>query len=621
MSESNLHGERLLAMSVHNIGFLLDRLGQDCHPLQFLRELTQNGIETIERTGEPGTIVWDVDWNTYELEGTFKLCVTDTGDGMTGEELVKFINQLSSSVAEQSFSGNYGVGAKIATATRNRFGVIYLSWKNGNGSMIHLCRDSISGQYGLRQWKRADGSYSHFLPIENDVKPDLIKDHGTVVILLGNEDKENTLEPPPGSASPSRWISKYINTRYFCFPELINIRAREGWSYSRTDHDRNYLRTLTGQKAYLDAHAEKSGIMDMIACKVHWWILRDEPAIGNNSGFVESAGHIAALYQNELYELTTGRAGMARLQEFGVTFGYRWVVLYFEPGVSVQQALTTNTSRTALLVDSQPLPWVEWAAEFREKMPRELREFVEEKAAKSVSSDHTKSIRDRLKEIMELFKISRYRPSPGGSIHLDLDRLVRSGPDIPKTRSKEGVSSPSGKDSSTAGNIYAVFEKKNGIPGAVVCPDLFPTVRWISVSDGTRDPDDIEDRSARYLADQNLLLINADFRVFVDMQKYFEKEIGDKPGGQDLIREVVRGWFEQALVETVIGVQALQNSREWTHQDIEHALSVEALTAAVMQRYHIHFAVKRELGSKLGSLKGIGPYDKTIGGNIPIQVS
>ncbi len=55
MSESNLHGERLLAMSVHNIGFLLDRLGQDCHPLQFLRELTQNGIEAIERTGEPGS--------------------------------------------------------------------------------------------------------------------------------------------------------------------------------------------------------------------------------------------------------------------------------------------------------------------------------------------------------------------------------------------------------------------------------------------------------------------------------------------------------------------------------------------------------------------------------------
>ena len=57
MSESNRYGGRLLAMSVQNIGFLLDRLGQDCHPLQFLRELTQNGIEAIGRTAEPGTIV------------------------------------------------------------------------------------------------------------------------------------------------------------------------------------------------------------------------------------------------------------------------------------------------------------------------------------------------------------------------------------------------------------------------------------------------------------------------------------------------------------------------------------------------------------------------------------
>ncbi|MBK6385095.1 MAG: hypothetical protein IPF69_16935 [Chitinophagaceae bacterium] len=61
--------------------------------------------------------------------GVFKLSITDNGDGMTGEEMVKFINQLSSSVSTQSMSGNYGVGAKITTATKNPFGVLYLSWK------------------------------------------------------------------------------------------------------------------------------------------------------------------------------------------------------------------------------------------------------------------------------------------------------------------------------------------------------------------------------------------------------------------------------------------------------------------------------------------------------------
>lgn len=104
--------ENFLAMSVQNIGFLLDRLGQDCHPLQYLRELTQNSIEAIIRSGVPGEIVWDMDWTTYDLEGLQKLCIIDTGDGMTGDEMVRFINQLSSSVATQSLSGNYGVGAK-----------------------------------------------------------------------------------------------------------------------------------------------------------------------------------------------------------------------------------------------------------------------------------------------------------------------------------------------------------------------------------------------------------------------------------------------------------------------------------------------------------------------------
>ena len=58
---SHRAGGNLLPMTVLNIGFLLDRLGQDCHPLQYLRELTQNSIEAISRVGAPGEITWDVD--------------------------------------------------------------------------------------------------------------------------------------------------------------------------------------------------------------------------------------------------------------------------------------------------------------------------------------------------------------------------------------------------------------------------------------------------------------------------------------------------------------------------------------------------------------------------------
>lgn len=78
--------------------------------------------------------------------------------------------------------------------------------------------------------------------------------------------------------------------------------------------------------------------------------------------------------------------------------------------------------------------------------------------------------------------------------------------------------------------------------------------------------------------------------------------MGSKTAVSEIVQDAVRGWFEQALIETVIGVQALKDAKEWSVDDIEKALSEEALTSAVMQRYHVNNAVKRELGSKLGKL-------------------
>lgn len=604
-SRATRGGDNLLPMTVHNIGFLLDRLGQDCHPLQYLRELTQNSIEAISRAGEPGEIVWDVDWTTFDLEGVQKLSITDTGDGMTGEEMVRFINQLSSSLSGQSMSGNYGVGAKIAAATRNPFGVLYLSWKDREGAMIQMYREDQTGQYGLKQWKLGDGSYAHFLPLEDDVRPSAIHKHGTTVVLLGSSDSDSTMKAPQGAPSPSRWISKFLNSRYFEFPENVTVKAREGWEYPRSDKDRNYLRTVTGQGPYLKQHSTTSGKVKLSDATAYWWILKDEPAITNNSGFIESAGHMAALYQNELYELASARAGMSRLQQFGVTFGYRFVTIYIEPNNSSKKALTTNTARTTLLIDNEPLPWADWAAEFRENLPSEIAQLVAEKAAASMNTDHQKSIRERLKDIMDLFRISRYRPTPMGDTSIDDERLVRGGAPGEHPRGSGGTFTESRQSSTggTGGNVYAVFEKVGGLLAKKVKPDPFPRVNWVTVKDGTRVYGDMEDRAAKYLADQNLILANADFRVISDMVVFFAKEFGEVPGISELAQDAVRGWFEQALMETVIGIQGLANSKEWSQTDIDLALSEEGLTASVMQRYHVHFAVKRELGSKVGSRK------------------
>jgi hypothetical protein len=246
-----------------------------------------------------------------------------------------------------------------------------------------------------------------------------------------------------------------------------------------------------------------------------------------------------------------------------------------------------------------------WAAEFRDKMPPEVERLIEEVAAGSSSSDHTKSIRDRLRQILDLYRVTRYKPTPNGALNIDSDGVARGG--RPKrtesSTSSSGGGSRSGPKGGTAGGLYSVFLKKDGVLGEEVHPDVFPQVQWVSVKDGTREPGDLEDRAACFLIDQNVLRINADFRVFTDMVNKWKREIGNTNAVTETIVDAVRGWFEQSLVETVIGVQALQNGQEWTNSEIEKALSEEALTAAVMPRYHVNNSVKRELGSKLGKLQ------------------
>lgn len=606
-------GGNALLMRVRNVGFLLDRLGQDCSPLQFLRELTQNGLEAIQRCDEPGQITWDVDWIQYDLDDSFmKLCIVDTGDGMTGEEMQQFINQLSSSGSDQSITGTYGVGAKIAAATKNPAGVIYQSWKNGEGTMIELLKDPNTGQYGLKQWELADGTYSHYVPLDDDVKPDEINSHGTKVILLGSVVDENTMTPPAEAAAPSRWISKYINTRYFQFPGNVAVKAREGWDFPRNDKDRNVLRTLTGQKAYLDKHSLSSGTHKLDSARIHWWILKDEPALTNNSGFIESAGHVAALYQNELFDRATSRSGTSWLQQFGVLFGQRFVVIYAEPVPGSGDQLTTNTARTTLLLNGEKLPWADWAYEFRNSMPKELAEYVQARASAATEHDHLKSIKDRLKAVMDLYKVSRYRPGPQGVYLSDPSSSVAVSVSPESSNRSKGGGGTGGSIGATArgsrdteaGNIYHLFEKKGGTPSDKTRSDPFPQITWVSAAEGTRDQDVMEDRAAQYLENQNHLFINADFRVYKDMINKLTK-IRDVKGGIDIsavVTDVVHGWFEQALVETVIGIVQLKGSKEWGSDEVEKALSEEALTSSVMQRYHVFNACKRDLGAKLGKI-------------------
>jgi hypothetical protein len=589
-------------MSVANMTFMVDRLGADCAPAQFIRELTENGIAAVEASdSKQGEVIWDVEWNYHALTSRYKLCVIDTGIGMDGPEMVQYINNLSSSMHEQATTLNFGVGAKIAGAPQNHEGMIYMSWKNGVGSMIHLWRDPVANVYGLKQFALPNGTYEYWAYVEDALKPQQIKKHGTVVVLLGNSEEQNTVEPPTGLPMPAKWILRYLNARYFKFPEGVDVRVREGYALPRDDKRHNFLRNAEGMGPWLDKNSEARGTVSLTGAKAHWWIMK--PDVDVNSGHYTPPGHVAALYQDELYDLTVGRSGVARLQSFGVIFGHNRVVLYLEPD-TLAHRVESNTSRTTLSMNGEPMPWAEWAAEFRDKLPEAVHALVEEVGAKSASSDHRQSIRERLKQIMDLLRLSRYRPVRDGQEMIDPASLVAGGvAGEGGGKQVEGGGGGGGRGG-RAGSIYGLFlAADGGIPGEQLAVKGEPERKWVTVADGTRTPPDLEDRAGKFIAQQNLLLINGDFRVFTDMVKYWNERYQHAAGSTEVVREIVREWFEQQLVEAILGAQALRDSREWTMSDLEALWSPEALTAVVIPRYHVNLAIGRALGARLGTLK------------------
>ncbi len=379
--------------------------------------------------------------------------------------------------------------------------------------MIHLWRDPETGQYGLREIARSDGTFGHYGDVSDEVRPDWITDHGTKVILLGNVADEVTTMAPEGFSARDRWINKYLNTRYFRIPDALTISAREGMEAAAKGGKLGYLRHVYGQSYFLSKAKISSNVVELTGAKARWWIVKERAELQTEGPSYETTGHIAALHQNELYEMLTQRAGRARLQEFGIIFGANRVVIYVEP---TGGHVTTNTARTRLIVDGEDLPWSEWAAEFRERMPQEIRDLMDEVGAKAPSNDHEKTIRERLKPLMDLYRVSRYRLDPTGGSAVDEDNLTPGGQPSRGGSGDSGGGGRGGSKGGKAGGAYGNFLKNDGSKGKAVHPDVFPTVRWVSVQDTppSRNHGDIEDRAARYFPEQNLLLINRDFRAF-----------------------------------------------------------------------------------------------------------
>ncbi|MGA2014186.1 MAG: hypothetical protein ABSH51_27140, partial [Solirubrobacteraceae bacterium] len=449
-------------LAVENPTFLLERLGAECGDLQFLRELTVNGLDAIAAQPGPagGRVVWDLDWQRFEASGgrVRKLAVTDTGTGMRPDQLGRYINQLAASSREQSHTANFGVGAKIAAGSRNPHGLEYRSWHDGHGALVCFKRHP-DGRWGLEPQEWPDGHTDYWRPLGEPDKPWLLRgqDHGTQVVLLGHGERHDTTQAPE-SVSDARqdWITRSLNSRFRQFPDGIEVLVRDHHGRGKPGQ----LTRVDGERAHVERRAVGGGIVELNDAVAGWWVLDDDHrARRREASTWTSSGHVVAVHGDELYDLLAPtRGGYGRLQDFGVRFGYERVVIHLQPQVAPDR-LQANTARTMLLLDHEPLPWTRWGEQFAAAMPDEIRRLQEHAATTDATPRHD-AIRSRVASILPLYRLSRYRPptppraspAPG-----DRDapptrtrRAKRAAPKAPPTKDADTVITGDAASSNTA---------------------------------------------------------------------------------------------------------------------------------------------------------------------------
>ncbi|MDB5618101.1 ATP-binding protein [Tardiphaga sp.] len=567
---------------------LIQNLGRDCTPTQFLREFVKNAFEARQRAGGVGRVEVDFNDSLHASTSHYKISFTDSGDGMTAGQMVSLLNNLSAT-GSTNHHRNYGVGAKISALTRNHEGILYESWRDGGGHAVVIRYNSDEGVYGLQGVVQSSGLTEYAPKIPLNKKPKIITKHGTRVTLLGMLPDQDTMLPPEGVGGiRESWIIRYLNTRFFKVPECVDLFARIGYYREISDKKHNHLLRVYGQKSVLDGKAENFGEVQVTGAKVYWWIM-PEAADGHGRELVK--GHSALLNEDEIFDISDARSN--RLAYFGVIFGRDRVVIYVEPENVVQ-----NTSRTGLVrPDGSPLKWDVWQDEFRQNMPPVLRQFLDKLINDNSKDSHADSIRERLKSLKELFRISRYRRSSKGALRANPDFEVPLGT-AHSTEGNQGSINGAGGTGVQSGALATsllseLVDDESGVPADLVSPDPFPKLSWLEETESLRD------RAAEYLPSDNQIVANKNFLGLTDLISYFSKNHHDTPELLPVIEDVVKEAFEQVLIESVAGALSLRNRQHWNLDDFDRAISREALTTVVMQRYWMCSHIRRTLGSKI----------------------
>jgi hypothetical protein len=572
------HSCAVAALRVADEDFLVASMIERCPKTMMIRELVMNALEAAKQAPLDRRLV---EISPVQIDEVTKLAIWNTGPGMDGHELRKICDIASSLGKERSLSGNFGMGAKVASLPSNQRGMRYRSCKAGRVHEVILCkRDGVYGR--MRRRDQETGEYVEVYDVTELAARDgrSLDEDWTEVVLFGNSPDQDTVNDPyNGDPEQERqWLATYLYHRFYRLPDGVKVTLLKGTN--KLDGNRQF-EPIPARLHYFEKY---EAVEARDGVRIHY--LYDAPyskesGSGHNQsikGAIASAVSTAAvIYKDEMYDVRKGRQWTFDAPTFGIPFGAKHISVHIELPADYQVMPEAYRRDLQYLAGEQPqMEASDFADIVREHRPQWLIDVIRSFAPQSSSDDE---IRDELQRLLNEQRVRRSSPkvSPNGQSPVS----TGSGPASDATRD-HGASGGNGEGVRHKPTDLAI------LPTGAKRADLYKNIDRAPEIMRLRDEAEIEEkqlkgRAARYYLDSNFLFVNMQYPAVAEMATQLEAEYASA-SDPELMRcralEIAETSMIRRVGRTVVFALAKQLNKEWTHKDVETASSPESLSMA-----------------------------------------
>jgi hypothetical protein len=405
-------------------------------PALAIRELVVNGIEACLRNKEePGGEVLV----TRDHKDINKLSVQNfKGDYLSEDVFKEHLASMCQSGnivnGKSSFLDvNKGIGAKVAILPKNRDGIVYRSiMKDEQVGIQAQMREDDNGlfccptQYcEIQEIETEWPACVEFSSVAYDIDSMKAKTSITEAIIMGDTLEQDTFafyddacatksKKNPDEAT-GYGILRYLTQRFWDEPGDGKVKVRVK-RYSKNPKDKvNDTNIVHGMKRFMKDEQKQHGQFiisydEQFDVTAHWCIIPKEGEKGRNTNYAHR-GFTALAYKGEMYHDHKKHHMTCKkeINECGVIWNHSHFLVVFEIPRTVEN-IQVDAGRTKLIYDDREIDQSLLRDAFRENLPEEVIQWLEDHQVKDYDPDKFDTILDKAVKDLGFSKVTTSKP-------------------------------------------------------------------------------------------------------------------------------------------------------------------------------------------------------------------